>query len=209
MGAGIARITALLDTRSILHLSTDPRKNADNTLLTGPLRISFAQVNFSYQNSPEKIPSPKSGSVDGNATAAHQGLKGEPALHDVSFPVEPAEVLGLHGKTGSGKTILSRLLMRFYDPTSGAICMGTAGKMEDIRRVSLTHLRERVGIVTQEIQLFHGSVRIAIIFGQRTKLWWDLPCMESFELHRRMYQISDESYNCPFTTARSGDSVPG
>ncbi len=64
-------------------------------------------------------------------------------------------MLGLLGRTGSGKTTLMRLLFRFYDPQHGAIHLdGT-----DIRELPLRALRRRIGIVTQEVQLFHASVR--------------------------------------------------
>ncbi|MDQ2743300.1 MAG: ABC transporter ATP-binding protein/permease, partial [Chloroflexota bacterium] len=78
-----------------------------------------------------------------------------PILHDVSFRVEPGQVLGLLGRTGSGKTTISRLLFRLHDPTHGTIRLGGT----DIREVRLEDLRERVGLVTQDIQLFQGTLR--------------------------------------------------
>ena len=79
----------------------------------------------------------------------------EPVLRDVDIRLAPGEVLGLVGRTGSGKTSITRLLFRLYDPGQGAIRLGGT----DIRDCRLADLRARVGMVTQEIQLFHASVR--------------------------------------------------
>ncbi|MDP8909375.1 MAG: ABC transporter ATP-binding protein/permease [Chloroflexota bacterium] len=79
----------------------------------------------------------------------------EPVLRDVDIHLRPGEVLGLVGRTGSGKTSITRLLFRLYDPDQGAIRLGGV----DIRQCRLHELRARVGMVTQEIQLFHASVR--------------------------------------------------
>jgi ABC-type multidrug transport system fused ATPase/permease subunit len=80
---------------------------------------------------------------------------GEPVLRELSFRLAPGEVLGLLGRSGSGKTTLARLLFRLYDPTAGRIRIGGV----DLRRLRLDALRARVGVVTQDIQLFHASVR--------------------------------------------------
>lgn len=84
------------------------------------------------------------------------GYNGEQTvLHDISFFLKPGEVLGLLGRTGSGKSTLSRLLFRLYDVADGAILLGGV----DIRQLRLDHLRQQVGLVTQEVQIFHASVR--------------------------------------------------
>lgn len=87
-----------------------------------------------------------------NVSFAYEAL---PILQEVSFHVEPGEVLGLLGRTGSGKTTISRLLFRLHDPTDGAVRLGGV----DIRRALIDALRDRVGLVTQEVQLFHGTLR--------------------------------------------------
>jgi ATP-binding cassette subfamily B protein len=78
-----------------------------------------------------------------------------PVLKDVTFTLATGAVLGLLGRTGSGKTTLTRLLFRFYDPQCGTIRLGGA----DIKAAPLRDLRRRIGMVTQEVQLFHASVR--------------------------------------------------
>jgi ABC-type multidrug transport system fused ATPase/permease subunit len=96
----------------------------------GPLAVEFDQVEFGYE---------------GDAAV----------VHDLSFRVAPGEVLGLLGRTGSGKTTLTRLLLRLYDPTAGAIRLGGV----DLRDAHRADLRRHIGVVTQDVQLFAASVR--------------------------------------------------
>ncbi len=77
------------------------------------------------------------------------------ALRAVSFSVEPGTVVGLLGRTGSGKTTLTRLLCRLYDPTDGAIYLDG----RDLREARVDELRRHIGVVTQEVQLFHATLR--------------------------------------------------
>ncbi|MDP2873629.1 MAG: ABC transporter ATP-binding protein [Bacillota bacterium] len=84
----------------------------------------------------------------------------EQVLHDIQLSLQPGRVLGLLGRTGSGKTTLARLLVRMYDPTSGAIRMGGT----PLREARLAELRRRVGLVTQDVQLLAGTVRDNLSF---------------------------------------------
>jgi ATP-binding cassette subfamily B protein len=84
-------------------------------------------------------------------------------LHDVRFTVEPGKVLGLLGRTGSGKTTIARLVFRLYEPQGGAIRLHDT----DIRQGTLEELRQRVAFVTQDVQLFQASVRDNITFFNR------------------------------------------
>ncbi|RPJ50313.1 MAG: ABC transporter ATP-binding protein, partial [Chloroflexi bacterium] len=95
-----------------------------------PLELTFEGVSFSY-NSADTI------------------------LRELTFHLRPGRVLGLLGRTGSGKTTLTRLIFRLYDPTTGRILVdGT-----DLREGQFEALRRRIGVVTQEVQLFKASVR--------------------------------------------------
>lgn len=76
-------------------------------------------------------------------------------LQDVSVSVPAGQVIGVLGRTGSGKTTLARLLLRFYDPSAGAIHIGGT----DISSTPVSSLRERVGFVTQGVQIFRASLR--------------------------------------------------
>ncbi len=94
-------------------------------------------------------------------------MQKETVLQDLSFQLEPGTVLGLLGRTGSGKTTLTRLLFRLYDPDSGAVYLGENGTLANVRQMYLSDLRRRVGIVTQNIQLFHATVRDNLTFFNR------------------------------------------
>ncbi len=81
--------------------------------------------------------------------------KGEAVLRDVSFDLRPGRLLGVIGRTGSGKTTLARLLVRLYDPVEGKILLDG----RDLRDYGVTELRERIAMVTQDVRLFHGTIR--------------------------------------------------
>jgi len=143
-GAGIVRVEELLATQSRLQ-----EAEGSVRLPRGPLAVQLEDVSFGYKE-------------DGNSG------NGQVVLRDVSFCLAPGSVLGLLGRTGSGKTTLTRLLFRFYDPDTGSIRLSGVGagdaQFVDIRRAPLAELRQRVGMVTQSIQLFHASVRENLTF---------------------------------------------
>ena len=85
-------------------------------------------------------------------------------LQDLSFQLQPGSVLGLLGRTGSGKTTLARLVFRLYDPTAGRILLAGA----DLREAQLPLLRQKVALVTQDVQLFRASVRDNLTFFDRS-----------------------------------------
>lgn len=128
--ASIKRIESLFHERSAI---TEPR--APMVLPTGPLSVAFDEVTFGY--SPE-----------------------DAVLRDVTFTLEAEKVLGLLGRTGSGKSTITRLLCRLYDPQGGRIHLGG----RDLLDSSLVDIRQRVGKVTQEVQLFQASVRDNLTF---------------------------------------------
>jgi len=104
-------------------------------LPAGSLAVEIERVSFAYDN-------------------------GAPVLRDVSLRLGPGQVLGLLGRTGAGKTTLARLLFRLADPHAGAIRLGGV----DLRELRLHELRSRVAFVTQDVQLFHASVRDNVTF---------------------------------------------
>ncbi|MCZ6541795.1 MAG: ATP-binding cassette domain-containing protein, partial [Nitrospinae bacterium] len=83
-------------------------------------------------------------------------------LHQVSFTLRPGEKAALVGHTGSGKSTLVKLLMRFYDADDGQIRLDG----HPLRKLSLAYLREQVGLVSQEPFLFNGTVEENILYGK-------------------------------------------
>lgn len=96
----------------------------------GPLAVDFDSVSFGYE-------------------------VGETILHDLDLHLEPGRSLGLVGRTGSGKTTFGRLLARQYEAIDGQVRVGGI----PVGSVALEDLRDRVAVVTQEVQLFTASVR--------------------------------------------------
>lgn len=80
---------------------------------------------------------------------------GAPALNDVSFAVRPGTIFGLVGRSGSGKTTVTRMIQGLYVPQQGVIRVDGY----DIKEIDLVHLRTRIGVVLQDNFLFHGTVR--------------------------------------------------
>jgi ABC-type multidrug transport system fused ATPase/permease subunit len=76
-------------------------------------------------------------------------------LHDITFRLKAGRVLGLLGRTGSGKTTLARLLFRLIDPQVGEVRIAGV----DLRQAEIRTLRNRIGFVTQDVQLFEASLR--------------------------------------------------
>jgi ATP-binding cassette subfamily B protein len=87
----------------------------------------------------------------------------ETVIDGVSIDVEPGETVGLVGRTGAGKTTLTKLLMRLYDPDEGSVRLDG----HDVRELDLRSLRSHLGYVSQEPFLFGGTVRENVAYGQR------------------------------------------
>jgi ATP-binding cassette, subfamily B, bacterial len=125
--AGASRAAAMLSDPPEL---TEPPADVAEHLPGGPLPVELRDVSLAY---------------DGEQSA----------LRDLQLQVEPGTTVGLVGRTGSGKTSIGRLLLRFWDPTAGTVLLGGV----DVRRVTTTELRRRTAVVTQDVELLRASVR--------------------------------------------------
>jgi ATP-binding cassette subfamily B protein/ATP-binding cassette subfamily C protein len=151
--AGIDRIHALFNLKSRLADGSGGR------LPKSALSVTFDNVSFVYEDDPNADESvlqtePENGAEPAAADDGHAGVD-DRVLRDITFNLAPGRVLGLLGRTGSGKTTLARLLLRLYDPAEGEIRLGDMPLIEP----PIENVRERVGLVTQEVQLFQASVR--------------------------------------------------
>jgi ATP-binding cassette subfamily B protein len=89
-------------------------------------------------------------------------VAGRPALSEVSFEAVPGQLVALVGPSGAGKTTVTYLVPRLYDPTEGTIRLDG----HDLRDLQLESLRRQIGMVTQEAYLFHASVRENLLYGR-------------------------------------------
>ncbi|MCP4361807.1 MAG: ABC transporter ATP-binding protein [Chloroflexi bacterium] len=124
-----ASLNRIVDLRNEQPTLSDGR---GTPIAAGPLSVQFNHVSFNYADDP------------------HTRI-----LDDVDFSLQPGAILGLLGRTGSGKSTLTKLLFRFYDPTEGVICLNG----RDLRDATQAKIRQHIGLVTQEVQLFHASLR--------------------------------------------------
>ncbi|MGE5654810.1 MAG: ABC transporter ATP-binding protein [Bacillota bacterium] len=119
----------------LMKTASKVQDGAGSELPSGPLGVELRDLSFAYESD-------------------------DTVLKDISFALEPGKVLGLLGRTGSGKTTLARLLLRLYDPGTGQLLLGGV----DAKETKLNHLRQKVAMVTQDVQLFQASVRDNITF---------------------------------------------
>ena len=125
-------------------------------------RISFENVSFSY-------------------------IEGVTVLDNVSFDIKPGQMVALVGATGVGKTTLSHLISRFYDPTIGRVCLDG----RDLRDITLESLRDNISIVLQDTFLFNGTIEENIAFAKPDASF------EEVEASARIARIHDDIMQMP------------
>ncbi|MBP5279529.1 MAG: ATP-binding cassette domain-containing protein [Erysipelotrichaceae bacterium] len=130
--AGAERVITILDAPNQIEDSPGAKELKD---VKG--QISFDHVSFSY-------------------------VDGIPVLNDVSFTCQPGEMLALVGPTGVGKTTITELLSRFYEPTSGRILIDGV----DIKDITISSLRQNISTVLQDTFLFNGTIAENISYAR-------------------------------------------
>ena len=152
--AASERVFDLLDDDQSLPEPAEPQHLAGRA--AG--RIAFENVWFAYERLPDEAPQ-----GDGAGLAA--GDDRQPdwnwVLRDVSFTAEAGETLALVGATGSGKTTILSLLLRFYEPQRGRVTIDGI----DVKDLPLAELRRQVGLVLQDVFLFSGSIAENVTLG--------------------------------------------
>ncbi|MCL1600136.1 MAG: ABC transporter ATP-binding protein/permease [Actinomycetia bacterium] len=131
-GASIERVESLFAHESALS------QRAEGHLGDGPLRLRFDHVTFAYDDE-----------------AGHDLV-----LEDVSFDIAPGRVVGLLGRTGSGKSTIARLATHLYEPQEGEVRVGGLATWD----IDMVELRRKVAMVTQDVQLFRATIRDNLTF---------------------------------------------
>jgi ATP-binding cassette subfamily B protein len=145
-----------------------------------PASIEFDSVRFRYPTASEvSLASLESVAVLDNAPERE-------ILHEISFRAQPGQLVALVGPSGAGKTTISQLVTRMYDVQSGAVLI--AGK--DVREVTLTSLRDLVGVVTQDAHMFHDTIRANLMYARPNvtdaELWEVIEAAQIAELVRSL-----------------------
>jgi len=157
--ASIHRVMEIFETKSRIKMLT--KIDQGPNLFEGrSLALQFDHVSFHYEDQAHE-----------EAETDNLQTKTEHVLWDIDFFLGSGEVLGLLGRTGSGKTTLTRLLFRLYDPQTGSIKLSSqayGGKANNISKLPLAKLRDQIGMVTQNIELFHATVRDNLTFFDTT-----------------------------------------
>jgi len=135
-GASIDRVESLFALESALS------QRSDGHLGDGPLRLSFDHVTFAYDDE----------------------AGDEVVLDDVSFDIAPGRVVGLLGRTGSGKSTIARLATHLYEPQGGEVRVGDLATWD----IDMAELRRKVAMVTQDVQLFRATIRDNLTFFDNT-----------------------------------------
>lgn len=169
------RIAEVLKTEATINDPKDPVKFKDDFK---PV-IEFRDVSFAYP-----------GGLDG-------------VLHHISFCARPGQTTAIIGSTGSGKSTLVNLIMRFYDVTSGEILID--GK--DIRQVSRKELRDKIGYVSQKSILFSGTIESNLLYGDKGATQDEVEKAAETAQATEFITSKEENYNA--IIAQGGTNVSG
>lgn len=146
------RVFEVLDLPPLVKEPVDPVP-----LPAGPLDIRFDQVYFQYPSASEVTIESLSAVFNPDFDRAEQEV-----LTDLSFYVPAGSLTALVGPSGAGKTTITALLARLYDPTHGRVMVGDV----DLRDVGSQNLRDCMGVVTQDAHLFHDTIKANLRYAK-------------------------------------------
>jgi len=162
-------------------LTPEVRNEAGLEIQSHPIALTFDDVTFSYNGD-------------------------DSVLSHLSFDLKPGSVLGLLGRTGSGKTTIGRLIFRLYDVNAGSIKINST----DLRDLQIGSLRHNIAIVTQDVQLFRASIRENLTFFDRTiadeKIIATLEELEMGEWYRNLPQGLDTELETGSRSLSAGEA---
>ncbi|MCU0511869.1 MAG: ABC transporter ATP-binding protein/permease [Anaerolineae bacterium] len=133
--------------------------------------VAFQDVHFRYDSGGGLLSQPERWddeqeltlSGEGSTAAPARSQAREQALQGITFSLQPGELVALVGPSGAGKTTLTYLIPRLYDPTAGRITLDG----HDLRELSLATLAQNIGMVTQETYLFHDTIRQNLLYARQ------------------------------------------
>ncbi|MDQ2678043.1 MAG: ABC transporter ATP-binding protein/permease [Actinomycetota bacterium] len=127
-------------------------------LPTGPTAVEFDTVSFRYPSASE-VSLASLESIDSDRLSSEPGAM---LLHDLSFRIDPGQMVALVGPSGAGKTTIAGLVSRLYDATGGSVRLAET----DVRTATIQSVRERVGVVSQDAHLFHDTLRANLLYAR-------------------------------------------
>ncbi|CAN5688473.1 ABC transporter ATP-binding protein [soil metagenome] len=145
------RVFEVLDLKPLIADKPEARR-----VPQGPVSVEFKEVSFAYPSA-DKV---SLASLEEVAQLDTRG--GVEVLHEVSFRIEPGQMVALVGSSGAGKSTMAQLVPRLYDVDGGAVQLSGV----DVRDLSAESIRETLGMVTQDGHLFHESVRANLLLAQ-------------------------------------------
>jgi ATP-binding cassette subfamily B protein len=145
------RVFEVLDLKPLVVEAPDA-----TALPPGPVAVDLEDVHFSYPSADEV-------SLESlELVSAGDRKGGGEVLHGVDLHIQPGQLVALVGPSGAGKTTITGLVARLYDPTTGTVRLDG----RDLRTVSLDSLRETVGVVTQDAHMFHDTIRANLLYAR-------------------------------------------
>ena len=144
------RVFEVLDLQPLVAEAPDARH-----LPSGPIGVELRDVSFSYPSA-DRV---SLASLEGVALGDRLG--GGAVLRGIDFTVEPGQLVALVGPSGAGKTTLTGLVARLYDPDAGSVRINGV----DLRDATLASISDTVGVVTQEAHLFHDTIRANLAYA--------------------------------------------
>ncbi len=145
------RVFEVLDLQPLVKEAANPV-----VLQQHPVSVEFEGVGFRYPSADEVS------LVSLETVASGDRRGGGSVLHDVTFTIEPGQLVALVGPSGAGKTTITSLVARLYDPTVGTVRLGGI----DLREATLASVHGVVGVVTQEAHLFHDTIRANLAYAK-------------------------------------------
>jgi ATP-binding cassette subfamily B protein len=145
------RVFEVLDLQPLVKEAADPV-----VLQQHPVSVEFEGVGFRYPSADEVSLASLETVASGDRRA------GSSVLHDVTFTIQPGELVALVGPSGAGKTTITSLVARLYDPTVGQVRLAGI----DLKEAALASVHDVVGVVTQEAHLFHDTIRANLAYAK-------------------------------------------